>query len=131
MPILKKTSLILAAFFLLLPGLGKFLNMTVDSYSLLTPVQANAASTSETLHKKMNRQIGPKDAAILSDPAGNILFGKNENLPLIPASTLKILTALFALDHLGEDFRFKTQFFKDDLGNLKIKGFGEIPEYDR
>ncbi len=33
----------------------------------------------------------------------------NENLELPPASVLKTITALYALAHLGEDFRFETQ----------------------
>jgi len=43
----------------------------------------------------------------------------------IPASTLKILTSLAALNILGEDYRFKTSFFLDHRNNLYIKGFGD------
>ncbi len=43
----------------------------------------------------------------------------------IPASTLKILTCLVALENLGLEYRFETHFFLDDQNNLYIKGFGD------
>jgi D-alanyl-D-alanine carboxypeptidase/D-alanyl-D-alanine-endopeptidase (penicillin-binding protein 4) len=43
----------------------------------------------------------------------------------IPASTLKILTCLVALENLGLDYRFETHFFLDNKNNLYIKGFGD------
>ena len=43
----------------------------------------------------------------------------------LPASTLKILTSLAALDLLGPQFRFETHFFLDQKHNLYIKGFGD------
>lgn len=51
----------------------------------------------------------------------------NENLPLTPASTLKILTTSTALDMLGEDFRFKTTLSidKNDKQHLIIHGYGD------
>lgn len=43
----------------------------------------------------------------------------------IPASTLKIVTCLAALDILGSDYRFETHFFVDADKNLYIKGYGD------
>ncbi len=43
----------------------------------------------------------------------------------IPASTLKILTCLVALEKLGKDYRFETHFFLDEKNNLYIKGYGD------
>ncbi len=45
--------------------------------------------------------------------------------PLIPASTLKVLTAWLALEHWGPDFRFTTEFFLDDHQLLWIRGRGD------
>ena len=70
-------------------------------------------------------RIGQKDAVLVSDPKGRILFSKNEDIPLVPASTLKILTSLVALHYLGPEYRFKTEFYMDQDSNLKIKGFGD------
>lgn len=80
--------------------------------------------TSHTLYNIRNL-IGDEDAVIMVDPKGKILFSKNADKTLIPASTLKILTALTAFHYLGPDFRFKTEFYLDNQSNLKIKGYGD------
>jgi len=69
--------------------------------------------------------VGEDDAVVMVDPKGKILFSKNADKALIPASTLKILTALAAFHCLGPDFRFKTEFYLDSQSNLKIKGYGD------
>lgn len=43
----------------------------------------------------------------------------------LPASTLKIVTAMAALDSLGPDFRFETHIYYDQKQNLYIKGVGD------
>jgi len=43
----------------------------------------------------------------------------------IPASTLKIATALAALEQLGESSRFKTEFYLRAPDELLIKGYGD------
>ncbi len=73
----------------------------------------------------IDRLIGEKDAVLIADPNGNILFSKNAEKRLIPASTLKVLTALAALHTLGPDFRFTTEFYTDAEADLKIKGYGD------
>jgi len=49
----------------------------------------------------------------------------NENQPRIPASTLKILTALLALKTWKPDHHFHTDFYLNDQQNLIIKGYGD------
>lgn len=65
------------------------------------------------------------DAFLVADPRGTILAAHNAQTPFTPASTLKILTGLTALHHFGADYRFKTEFFLDSQGNLKVKGYGD------
>ncbi len=48
-----------------------------------------------------------------------------ENELFIPASAVKILTSLVALERLGADFRFQTDFFVDHHDNLYIRGSGD------
>ncbi len=62
---------------------------------------------------------------LLADPSGHVIYEENADLAFIPASTLKVLTSLTALDLLGPGFHFKTDFFLDHNGNLKIKGWGD------
>jgi len=48
-----------------------------------------------------------------------------ENDTFLPASTLKLLTALAAFDLLTPEFRFETRFYLDGKKNLYIKGYGD------
>ncbi|NQU63553.1 MAG: D-alanyl-D-alanine carboxypeptidase [SAR324 cluster bacterium] len=43
----------------------------------------------------------------------------------VPASILKLVTALAAIHYLGKDARFQTEFFQDTERNLYIKGYGD------
>ena len=69
--------------------------------------------------------IGKQDAIFVADTNGSIVVSKNAGKQLVPASTLKIFTALVALHYLGPDFRFHTEFYLDKDQNLKIKGYGD------
>lgn len=68
---------------------------------------------------------GPKDAVLLAGPEGKILMSVNPNALLVPASTLKLLTALTARHYLTEDHRFQTEFYVRKDGSLIIKGYGD------
>jgi len=69
--------------------------------------------------------ITPTDALLIADPRGRILYRKNEKKKCIPASTLKVLTALAALEQLGPSYTFRTEFYMDPFQNLKLKGYGD------
>jgi D-alanyl-D-alanine carboxypeptidase/D-alanyl-D-alanine-endopeptidase (penicillin-binding protein 4) len=69
--------------------------------------------------------IENNDALIVSDPLGTAIFAKNADKKLMPASTLKIFTAMVALHYLGLDYKFTTEFYLDQNKNLKIKGHGD------
>lgn len=64
-------------------------------------------------------------AVLLWDETGKPLLEFRAQEPLVPASTLKILTSLIALEQLGADYRCRTEFFLDAQGRLGIKGFGD------
>ncbi|GBE53130.1 D-alanyl-D-alanine carboxypeptidase DacB precursor [bacterium BMS3Bbin14] len=61
----------------------------------------------------------------VADAGGRIISSCNADTPLVPASILKIPTALAALHILGQAFRFRTDFFIDQRHNLYIKGYGD------
>jgi D-alanyl-D-alanine carboxypeptidase/D-alanyl-D-alanine-endopeptidase (penicillin-binding protein 4) len=46
---------------------------------------------------------------------GNVIFQYNADIPLIPASNMKIITGLAGLLYLGPDFIFKTKIFLEGL----------------
>ncbi len=58
-------------------------------------------------------------------PNGRITAAKNSEASFVPASTLKIITSLAALDILGPDYRFPTRISRDHEGNLYIQGSGD------
>mgnify|MGYP000052317974 CR=1 FL=1 len=70
-------------------------------------------------------KIGPEDAIAVAAPDGTLLFAKHATRKQVPASTLKILTALVAFDQLGPEYRFPTRFYRDPDNNLIIKGYGD------
>jgi D-alanyl-D-alanine carboxypeptidase/D-alanyl-D-alanine-endopeptidase (penicillin-binding protein 4) len=70
-------------------------------------------------------RISPQDTLLVAGPDGQIIYAKNETKRRVPASTLKILTALAAIHHLGTTYRFKTEFYLDPDQNLKVKGYGD------
>ena len=70
-------------------------------------------------------QISSQDVLLIASHDGRILCKQNETKPYVPASTLKILTAMAAIHHLGESYRFRTEFYVDTEHNLKVKGYGD------
>lgn len=56
---------------------------------------------------------------------GRVIASCNADRPFIPASIVKIPTALAALHLLGPDYRFVTEFFLDPEQNLYIRGGGD------
>ena len=63
---------------------------------------------------------------LLTDNQGRILYTKNPDTPLVPASILKLITSLAAIEYLGEDFRFQTQVqYLPHTQDLYIKGLGD------
>jgi len=75
--------------------------------------------------RDLRQLIGARDGVIIADPQGKPVFKKNADQKRIPASTLKILTALAALHYLGPAYRFQTDFFLDSQNNLRVKGYGD------
>ena len=62
------------------------------------------------------------------DESGKVINKKRAKDLFVPASTTKLVTAYLALNHWGEDHRFKTDFFLDEsTANpaLWIKGYGD------
>lgn len=74
---------------------------------------------------RLGTLLGPQDALLLTDPTGRTLYAHQADTRLIPASILKLLTALAAIDRLGPDGRFATDFYLTPDGDLVVKGFGD------
>ena len=87
---------------------------------LLYSLSCFAASPLDTLRTL------PSSSLLLIDEKEQVLHTKNAEQLYIPASTVKVLTALIALDHWGSAYRFKTDFYFDSESNsLWVKGYGD------
>ena len=84
-----------------------------------------AAASTSSLQQKISPLIGPKDSILVKAPDDATLVSIHPDKLLLPASILKILTSLAALELLGVEFRFKTEFYIDHNDNLVIKGYGD------
>ncbi len=69
---------------------------------------------------------------VIDAKTGQVVFDKNSQIGLAPASTQKIITAATAFELLGKDYKYRTPFYfdgkiiKDTLkGDLLIRGVGD------
>src|SRR5215510_9118058 len=69
---------------------------------------------------------------VINAKTGEVVFDKNSQIGLAPASTQKIITAATAFELLGKDYRYKTELGYDGKvengilkGNLCIVGYGD------
>lgn len=63
--------------------------------------------------------------AYVESETGEELFSSRSTERFIPASTMKVLTGACALEKLGPDFRFSTEFFLLPPSTLGIRGQGD------
>ena len=53
------------------------------------------------------------------------MFSMNEKAPMLPASTLKIITSSAAVDTLGADYKYETKLYKSTNNDLYLKLSGD------
>jgi serine-type D-Ala-D-Ala carboxypeptidase/endopeptidase (penicillin-binding protein 4) len=110
----------------------------IIAYSLMV-IGANA----QTINQKLQKAFGAfeKDSQlkhaisslyVIDASTGQVVFDKNSQIGLAPASTQKIITSVTAFELLGKGYRYKTEFGydgtinKDTLfGNLYVVGRGD------
>lgn len=82
--------------------------------------QVAAERSLATLHELQSASL------LVVDHNNAVQYSKNPDQLLIPASTVKLLTALIALEHWGPQHRFKTGFYIDTATNiLWVQGLGD------
>ena len=86
---------------------------------LLLPVQALAGA------KEKVAALAPSATVLVVDDKGNELIAQNADKPFVPASVAKIVTAWLAMEVLGPDYRFETEFYLDDKRVLYVRGGGD------
>jgi serine-type D-Ala-D-Ala carboxypeptidase/endopeptidase (penicillin-binding protein 4) len=69
---------------------------------------------------------------VVDSKTGKVIFDKNSQIGLAPASCLKVVTSAAAFDLLGKDYRYKTELgisgdIKDGhlIGSINITGYGD------
>ncbi|KMQ50042.1 D-alanyl-D-alanine carboxypeptidase [Chitinispirillum alkaliphilum] len=82
------------------------------------------ADRKASIEQEISRLV-TNGSVVLHDEAGNPLISENGDNLYIPASIVKILTSAVAIDLLGADFRFKTEFHITENNSLVIKGWGD------
>jgi D-alanyl-D-alanine carboxypeptidase/D-alanyl-D-alanine-endopeptidase (penicillin-binding protein 4) len=117
--ILRIIATLFFATWLLVPAIsqGKQASSGINTYIFL----AAAAELPSCVQSRISSQ----DALLVAGPGGRIIYSRNETKKYVPASTLKILTGLAAIHHLGTSYRFHTEFYVDCEQNLKVKGYGD------
>ena len=86
---------------------------------LLLPVPALANV------KEKIAALAPSGVVLVVDLEGSELVAQNADVPFVPASVTKIVTAWLALEVLGADYRFETRFYLDDKRVLYVRGGGD------
>lgn len=73
----------------------------------------------------IGRVLDMPQASLLVEESGADVIARNPDRPMVPASTMKLITALAAIDHWGLDHHFHTDFFVDDHDRLWVRGSGD------
>ena len=86
------------------------------------PLSTSLASSLDTFNRYHSAGL------LYLDTAGEVIDKKRADDLFVPASTTKLVTAWLALNHWGEEHRFKTDFYLDESTAypvLWIKGYGD------
>lgn len=87
---------------------------------LLLPMEVPARSADA-----LSKALGLPKASLIAEQAGRTVIARQPDQPMVPASTMKILTALAAIQRWGLDHRFHTDFYRSADDWLWVKGYGD------
>ncbi|MGB5834548.1 MAG: D-alanyl-D-alanine carboxypeptidase [Thiohalocapsa sp.] len=73
----------------------------------------------------ISRAVSLSDASLVVEEGGRAVVSANADRPMVPASTMKLVTALAAIERWGLDHRFSTDFYRGRDGRLWVKGGGD------
>jgi D-alanyl-D-alanine carboxypeptidase/D-alanyl-D-alanine-endopeptidase (penicillin-binding protein 4) len=85
-----------------------------------SPLQA-----SENVSLRKIRSLVQNGSVVLASETGERIVSINADRRFVPASIIKIVTAMIARDLLGDTFRFSTGLYTNEHGDLAVKGFGD------
>jgi len=79
----------------------------------------------ETLPASLAAALHPSDVLLVTEEPQRVIFSQHPDTLSVPASTLKIATALLAFQSLGESYRFPTDAALSTDHTLFLKGYGD------
>ncbi|MFK8034694.1 MAG: D-alanyl-D-alanine carboxypeptidase/D-alanyl-D-alanine-endopeptidase, partial [Hyphomicrobiales bacterium] len=86
-------------------------------FSLVFPAMAGIKETIASM--------APSGLVLVMDEQGKVLVSQNADQAFVPASVAKIVTAWLAMEVLGREHRFQTQFYLDKKRVLYVRGGGD------
>lgn len=99
----------------------KFINLFVLIFIIFFSACGVNAASIESVIAKCGINRSAVAVSIRDVKTGKVLYRLNEKQPMIPASTLKIVTYTAAADTLGENFKFKTELYNNTNNELYLK----------
>jgi len=96
-------------------------------FPLITAVTVSSEAFAEDLNKSYEKDLRKlvQNGGYIICKDGRLILSHNPDAGFIPASAWKVITAIAAIEKLGEHFRFITEFYMDGENNLYIKGLGD------
>lgn len=91
--------------------------------AIILLISMSAAHAS--LPQNIARLLGGDDSLYVADDKGREIYSYKADELRVPASTIKVLTAIAALETLGADFRFPTDFYARGADTIVMKGYGD------
>ena len=87
---------------------------------------SSAAEVAERIEAVDDNDVGGRyGAEVVALGSGRVLFSHRDQTPVIPASTLKLLTSAAALSRLGPDHEFVTTVVRAARGRIVLVGGGD------
>lgn len=93
--------------------------------NLATQILVYADTQTSATSRLHNQFLNFDYASLVIKADHNTVYSRNGNTELVPASTVKVLTALRAIERWGLEHKFKTEFYLDKSNTLWIKGYGD------
>ena len=98
-----------------------FLVLTFDFFGQTINQKLQKAFTAFEKDSQLNHAIS--SLYVIDATTGQVVFDKNSQIGLAPASTQKIITSVTAFELLGKDYRYKTELgYNGEKGNDMLKG---------
>src|SRR6188768_4280201 len=104
-----------------------FLILTFDFFG--QPINQKLQNAFTAFEKDSQLKHAVSSLYVIDANTGQVVFDKNSQVGLAPASTQKIITSVTAFELLGKDYKYKTEFgfYRNDIpvGPITVKSSGD------